>query len=267
MSLDTNLLSNHIRKTILKMINSSGAGHIGSAFSLVEILDSIFSIVDIEKIKNKQNNRDRIIFSKGHAASGLYAVMFHYGLLTESDISSYFKDDTLLAGHASHHTPYVEHSTGGLGHGLPVGVGIAIGLKRLKINSRVFVVLGDGEMHEGSNWEAIMYAGHHKLSNLILFIDVNNLSQVGIVDDCCTLEPITNKFESFNFNIHEVNGHDKQEILKVLEISKNSSKPTAIICRTVKGKGISYMENNNLWHYKCPKDDDYEKAVKELEEN
>ena len=101
-----------------------------------------------------------------------------------------FKDDTLLAGHATHHAPYVEHSTGALGHGLPVGVGIAIGLKRLKINSRVFVVLGDGETHEGANWEAIMYAGHHKLSKLILFIDMNNLSQVGIVDECCTLEPM-----------------------------------------------------------------------------
>jgi len=251
--------------TILKMISKSGAGHLGSAFSMVEILDCIFERVNIEKIKNKSNDRDRVILSKGHGTSGLYATMYHYGLLTDTEIESYFQDDTLLAGHATHHVSFVEHSTGGLGHGLPVGVGIAIGLKRKKFDSKVFVILGDGEMHEGSNWEAIMYAGHHKLSNLRIFIDVNNLSQVGIVDDCCTLEPLSNKFKSFNFDVYDVNGHEKSEILEALTKSTESNKPAAIICRTIKGKGVSFMENNNLWHYKCPKDQDFLNAMNELE--
>jgi transketolase len=256
----------NIRRTILKMINRGGAAHIGSALSMVEILNTVFKNVDIVKIKNSDSNRDRVILSKGHATAGLYAVMYHHGLLEKSLIDTYFKNGTVLAGHASHHVPFVEHSTGGLGHGLSVGVGVAIGMRSKKIDSKVFIILGDGEMQEGSNWEAIMLAGHLKLQNLTILIDINNLGQVGKLEDCCSLEPLGKKLESFNFNTFDINGHDEEEINSVIQESQNSNKPTAILCRTIKGRGISYMEKNNLWHYKCPKDEFYEKAMMELKD-
>ena len=256
----------NIRKTILNMVNSSGAGHIGAALSSVEILNTIYKNVDISKIKSSDISHDRVIFSKGHATSCLYAVMHHHGLLSKSLIDTYFKNNTTLAGHASHHVPFVEHSTGGLGHGLSVGVGITIGMRSKKINSKVFVVLGDGEMQEGSNWEAIMLAGHLKLENLTIFIDINELGQVGKLENSCSLEPLAQKFESFNFDVFDIDGHDEEKLDLAIKKSFISKKPTAILCRTVKGYGISFMEKNNLWHYKCPKGDDYEKALMELNE-
>jgi len=248
------------------MINNAGAAHIGSALSMVEILNTVFKNVNLQKIKNNDFDRDRVILSKGHGACGLYAVMHHHGLLEKSLLDTYFKNGSTLAGHASHHVPFVEHSTGGLGHGLPVGVGVAVGMRSKKIGSRVFVVLGDGEMQEGSNWEAIMLAGHLKLENLTILIDINNLGQVGKLEDCCTLEPLAEKFESFNFDVHDIDGHDEEKINSAIQKSKNAFKPTAILCRTIKGRGISYMEKNNLWHYKCPKDEFYDKAMMELKD-
>lgn len=254
----------NIRRTILNMISSSGAGHIGAALSLVEILNTVYANVNISKIKNHDPDRDRIILSKGHAASCLYAVLHHHGLLEKSLIDTYFKNNTTLAGHASHHVPYVEHSTGGLGHGLSVGVGVAVGMRSKKIDSKVFVILGDGEMQEGSNWEAIMLAGHLKLKNLIILIDINELGQVGKLEDCCSIEPLGKKLESFNFDVYDVDGHDERKIADAILKSSTSLKPIAVLCRTVKGRGVSYMEKNNLWHYKCPKGADYEKAMGEL---
>ncbi len=256
----------NIRRTILQIIHNSGAAHIGSALSMVEILNAIFKSVDIDKIKNSQNDRDRIILSKGHATSGLYATMFHHGLLGEQELSTYFKNDSLLAGHASHHVPHVEHSTGGLGHGLPVALGMAIGARTKKIDSHIFVIVGDGELQEGSNWEAIMLAGTLKVGNLIIFVDMNRLSQVGEVEKSCSLEPLKLRFESFGFDALDVDGHDEDEIYKAIQKSKTSVKPVAILCHTIKGKGISFMENNNLWHYRCPQGNDYDKAVLELRE-
>lgn len=256
----------NIRKTLLNMISNSGAGHIGAALSVIEILNTIYKNVDLSKIMNSDIARDRIILSKGHATSGLYAVMFHHGLLEKSLIDTYFKNNSILAGHTSHYVPFVEHSTGGLGHGLSVGVGMAIGMRTKKINSKVFVVLGDGEMQEGSNWEAIMLAGHLKLQNLIIFIDINELGQVGKLEDCCSIEPLGKKLESFNFEVVDVDGHDEIKLDQTIKKSYISQKPTAILCRTIKGRGISFMENNNLWHYKCPKGDEYEIALKELTE-
>ncbi len=260
------LPNKNIRRTIIEMVSQSGAGHTGSALSMVEILNTVYKNVNLSKIKNNDSDRDRVILSKGHGTSCLYAVLFHHGLLDKSLIDTYFKNNTLLAGHASHHVPFVEHSTGGLGHGLPVGTGIAIGMRSKKINSKVFVILGDGEMQEGANWEAIMLSGHLKLGNLIILIDCNELGQVGKLEDCCSLEPLAKKFESFNFNVYDIDGHDEGKIDEIIKKSKNSLRPTAIICRTIKGRGVSYMEKNNLWHYKCPKDEFYEKAMMELKD-
>ncbi len=255
-----------IRRTILSIVNSSGAGHIGAAFSFVDIVDAIYSLVDVEKIKRRDPDRDRVILSKGHGVSALYATMHHYGLLSLEQVNTYFKNGSLLEGHASHHVPGVEHSTGALGHGLPVALGMAIGLRAKRLGGRVFTIVGDGELHEGSNWEAFMQAGHLGLANFHVFIDRNGLSQIGEVHKCCDVEPLRSKLESFKFEVSEVDGHDKAAILAALQNLTKSNKPTALICRTVKGRGVSFMENNNLWHYRCPKGPEYETAVRELAE-
>lgn len=257
-------MNNEIRKTILEIVHSGGASHIGSALSLIEILDSVFKNCNIQKIKNSDIDRDRIILSKGHGTSALYSTMFHHGLISKEELKTYFKNGSVLGGHTSHHVPFVEHSTGALGHGLPVGVGMAIGLRSKKMVSKVFVIVGDGELHEGSNWEALMFAGHEKLKNLIVLVDCNNLSQVGKLEECCSIEPLEAKFRSFNFEVFDVDGHDESKIEQAIKKSEENKLPTAILCRTTKGKGISFMECNNLWHYKSPQGEDYEKALVEL---
>ena len=256
-------MNKEIRKTILQIIHNGGASHIGSALSLVEILDVVFKNCDIEKIKKHQNDRDRIILSKGHGTSALYSTMFHHNLISENELNTYFKNGSVLGGHTSHHVPFVEHSTGALGHGLPVGVGMAIGIRSRNLDSKVYVIVGDGELHEGSNWEAIMFAGHKRLENLIVLVDCNELSQVGKLEECCSIEPLESKFRSFNFEVFNVNGHIEEEIDQAIN-SPKSLLPRAILCRTIKGKGISFMERNNLWHYKSPQGEDYEKALVEL---
>ena len=253
-----------IRRVIVDMVQRSGAAHIGSALSMVEIGNAIYRSVDIKKIKANDPLRDRVFLSKGHATAGLYAVLHHHGLLSDAEIQTYLKNGTVLAGHASHHVPHVEHSTGALGHGLPVALGAAIGLNAKKSDARALVITGDGELHEGSNWEAIMLAGHLKLGNLMAFVDQNHLSQFGSVDDCCDVDPIKAKFESFNWRAVEVDGHDETAIMAAIAVAKKAGQPTAVICHTIKGKGISFMENNNVWHYRAPQGEDYEKAIAEL---
>lgn len=249
-----------LRKKILEIIYKSGASHIGSSFSVVEILSAVYRSVDIKKIKNKQDDRDRVILSKGHSAAALYVILNHFGLMTNEELKTYYTNGSLLMGHASHNIPYVEHSTGALGHGLSVATGIALGMKTRKINSRVFVITGDGEMNEGSNWEALMLAGHLKLNNLCILIDNNGLGGIG--DANCYLNPLKAKLESFNLEVYGVDGHNEEEICSIIQ--KDSDKPKTIICNTIKGKGVSFMENNNVWHYKPPNKEEYENAKREL---
>ena len=261
-----NIINRKIRKTIIRMTSRANASHVGSALSMVEILKSLYELVDLRKIKDEANDRDRIILSKGHGTASLYAVMYHYGLLSKSDIDCYCENGSLMAGHASHFINGVEHSTGALGHGLPVGLGIALGCRAKGIQNKVFVIVGDGELHEGSNWEAIMYAGHQKVSRLYLLIDKNEHSQLGETNQACNIDPLKEKFDAFNFCTKEVHdGHDEKAIKKSIIETSQSKKPVAIICNTVKGKGISFMEGNNLWHYRPPKGEDFLNAIKELE--
>lgn len=255
-----------IRRTILDIISKSKASHTGSCFSIVEILSAVFRCVDIEKIRAKEEERDRIILSKGHSAAALYSVLCHFGLIDEHDLATYCSNGSLFSGHASHFLPYVEHSTGALGHGLSVAVGMGIGLKSKKLSSKVYVIVGDGELNEGSNWEALMLAGHKKLNNLFVLIDNNKLGGIGKTDYCCSLEPLDKKLESFGFETYRINGHDEELITSILQ-KRNSEEretPVAIVCDTIKGKGVSFMEHNNVWHYRPPVGDDYEKALEEL---
>ena len=222
-----------IRKRILEMVNRGKASHIGSALSMVEILNAIFNLVDLEKIIQQSDDRDRVILSKGHGTSGLYAVMYHHGLLNDEEIKRYFKDGSKIEGHASHFVRNVEHSTGALGHGLPVGLGIALGCRSRKFKNQVYVVVGDGELHEGSNWEAMMYAGQHKLENLYILIDKNERSQMGNTADACSIEPLYDKLIAFNLHVCEVDGHEQSMIESTILQTKHIIKPKAIMKNTI----------------------------------
>lgn len=254
-----------LRLTILKIISEAGAAHIGASFSVVEILNAVFKSVDVKKIRAKDNGRDRVVLSKGHGAAALYAVMAHHGLLSESELSTYCKNGSLLQGHANHHVPFVEHSTGSLGHGVSVALGMAIGLRSRALKGRVFVITGDAELQEGSNWEAFMLAGHLKLKNFCVLVDNNSISQMGEFERWCDVQPIAEKLKSFRFRVIEVDdGNDEQKVIDALKNIDAEEAPLAIICRTTKGKGVSFMERNAVWHYRSPQGADYEKAVAEL---
>jgi len=256
--------TNMIRKKILDIVYNSQASHIASSFSVVEILSSVYKSVDIKKISDLDIDRDRVILSKGHAAAALYVILNQHGLMSNNDLETYHTNGSLLGGHATHNVPYVEHSTGALGHGLSVATGIAIGLKSKNFNSRVFVIVGDGELHEGSNWEALMLASHLNLNNLCILVDNNRLSGIGNTYACCSLESLQQKFEAFGLKSFEIDGHDENEIYEIIQKSKATNQPIAIVCNTIKGKGVSFMENNNVWHYRPPGTEEYQKAILEL---
>jgi len=253
-----------LRKKILEIVHRSGASHIGSSLSVVEILSAVYRSVDIDNIRSGKDDRDRVILSKGHSAASLYVTLWGFGLMENKELDSYHSNNSLLGGHVSHWVRYVEHSTGALGHGLPVAVGIGIGLRSRKWASHVYVIVGDGELHEGSNWESLSLAGHIKLNNLCLLIDNNGLGGVGFTSECCTLEPLKERLGSFGLDVYEVNGHNEEEIYSTIQKSKNSRNPVAIICNTVKGKGVSFMENNNVWHYRPPNREEYRDALIEI---
>lgn len=252
------------RRLIAEILCRAAASHIASAFSVVEILRAIYRNVDVEKISHWAVDRDRIILSKGHGASALYVVMHQFGLMGQDDLLSYGKNGSLMSGHVSHFVPRIEHSTGALGHGLSVGVGAAIGLKTKHFASRVFVITGDGEMHEGSNWEACMLAGHLKLNRLCLLVDANNLCGITHTARVCSLEPWMDKFRAFGFAAYEADGHDEEALCDIIRKTGDADRPVAIVCRTVKGKGVSFIEHQNVWHYQPPNKEALEKILAEL---
>jgi len=233
--------------------------------SIVEILTAIYSLIDLEKIKKSHPDRSRVIVSKGHGACATYAVMAEYGLIKEKDLVTYHTNDTFLAGHVSHSVSCVEHSTGALGHGPSVALGVAIGLrsKKYRNNPLSFCVCGDGEIQEGSVWEAFMLAGHLKQNNFIVFIDYNKISSIKNTNEVVNLEPLNEKFKSFGFDCYTVDGHDIREMVNVF-ITRDQKKPLSIICNTTKGKGISFAENDPMWHYRTLDDDLYLVAVNDL---
>lgn len=248
----------------LKMVHRARASHIGSALSIIDILSVLYS--DVMKINSNDptyENRDRFILSKGHACVGVYSVLANIGLIDKEMLPNYGKNESTLMNHISHKVPGVEFSTGSLGHGLSFGVGKAMAAKIRKFNWKTYVLLSDGEMQEGSNWEALMFASHHKLDNLIAIIDYNNLQSLTTVEETLSIEPLKDKLLSFGWNVDVIDGHNHRCIKNSLvDVKKN--KPTIIICKTIKGKGVSFMQNKVEWHYKSPSDDDLERALKEI---
>ena len=243
--------SKALRRTIIKTLAAGQRGHVGAAFSLVEILRVLYDDVLKYDAKNpKLPSRDRFILSKGHGCLALYAMLADKGFISESELWKFCKSDGLLGGHPEHHIPGVEASTGSLGHGMSIGLGMALNARVTGAPHRVFVVIGDGESNEGSVWEAALSAGKHKLSNFTVLTDYNkhqSYASTAMVQD---LEPLTEKWRAFGFAVRDVNGHDVDELRQTLTtLPLDANKPTAIICHTVKGKGVSYCENDMAWHH------------------
>lgn len=245
--------SKHLRKLIVQALEGGGRGHLGSSMSLVEILRVLFdSYLNYKSDEPRWDERDRLILSKGHGCLALYAILADKGFIEEAELLSFCKSDSRLGGHPERHKiPGVEASTGALGHGLPMGVGIALAARIRKQDYRVVVVTGDGEINEGSVWEAAMSAAKHKLSNLTLMVDYNKLQSYGPTKEVLDLEPLTDKWTSFGFEVEEVDGHDVDALENLIKrLPLNTEKPTAIICHTIKSKGFPFAEGKAEWHHK-----------------
>ncbi len=258
--------ADRLRATDLRMINRAGLGHVGGDLSVLDILTTlVFGVLEIDPEQPERPDRDRLILSKGHSAGALYATLAAAGFFAESELETFAQPLSALNGHPNRvKVPGVETNTGPLGHGLPVGVGMAVAGRLARSNRRVFVVLGDGELQEGSNWEAAMTAGHRKLANLTAVVDRNRLQQGARTEDTVTLEPLADKWTAFGWRVVEVNGHDHQQLLDAFTGARDE-RPTCVIAKTVKGKGISFMEDRVEWHHKVPSADQVITALQELE--
>jgi transketolase len=262
--------SYQLRKDIIKMIYKSGAGHIGGDLSVIDILNVLYNkIMNINPEKIKDPNRDRFILSKGHCADALYVVLGDKGYFNKKNVIEHFSTfGSKFIGHPNMDIPGIEINSGSLGHGLSVATGMAIAGKMDKRNYNVYVVLGDGEMAEGSNYEAMMAASHYKLDNLCATIDLNGLQISGKIKDVMNSEKLADKFKSFGWNVIEVkDGNNCNMLTDAYEKSlKIKNKPSVVIAKTVKGKGISFMENNSKWHHGVMNNQQYIKALNELNE-
>ncbi|MCD7780648.1 MAG: transketolase [Candidatus Gastranaerophilales bacterium] len=263
------LVSKKLRRNVLLMIHNAKSGHPGGSLSCIDILNVLFTkcmkhYPECEKNPDYKN-RDRFILSKGHASASLYAVMAHCGYFKEDELLTFRKLGSKLQGHPSSTVlKGIEVSTGSLGQGLSIGCGMALGMRLDNINSKVYVFMGDGEIEEGSVWEAAMNASHNKLNNIIAFVDRNRLQIDGSTEDIKSIGNIKSKFEAFGWNALEINGHNINEIYNAINTAKKSDRPFVIIADTIKGKGVSFMENNANWHGKAPNDDELQLALKEL---
>lgn len=253
-----------IREQSLRMVHAAGASHIGSALSIADILAVLYGgVMTLDPERPEWPDRDRFILSKGHACVALYAALATCGYFPEAELREYGNDFSRLMNHASHTVPGVEFSTGSLGHGLPFGVGKALAARQRAEPWRVFVLLSDGEMDEGANWEALMFAAHHGLSNLTAIIDYNGIQSLGSVKDTLQLEPLRTKLEAFNWNVLDVDGHDVGALREALE-ANTGGRPKIVIAHTIKGKGVSFMEGEVLWHYRNPDDAQLRQAITEI---
>jgi transketolase len=245
--------SRHLRRVVVRMLRAARRGHVGSAFSCIDILRVLYDdVLRFDPRNAKWPGRDRCILSKGHGCLALYALLADKGFFPERELDRFCAADGILGGHPdANKVPGVEASTGALGHGLSIGLGMALHLRLAKSDSRVYVILGDGECNEGSVWEAAMCAGKHRLANLTAVVDYNKHQAYGSTRDVQDLEPLADKWRAFGFAVHEVDGHDIGELRRVFtSLSLDSAKPTAIIAHTIKGKGAAFAENNMTWHHK-----------------
>lgn len=267
---DINELENiakKVRKNIIEQVYMAKSGHPGGALSCTDILTVLyFNQMNIDTQNPKMEDRDRLVLSKGHASPALYAILAEKGFFAVEELKEFRKLGSKLQGHPDlNKLPGVDMSAGSLGQGLSVACGMALASKLKKQSNRIYCIVGDGELQEGQIWEAAMTASHYKLNNLCLIVDNNNLQIDGKVQDIMSPYPIDKKLESFGFEVFKTDGHNIEDLLKVFNDIKNiKEKPVAIIAKTIKGKGISYMEDKSEWHGKAPSQEEYEKAISEL---
>ncbi|MGB6482881.1 MAG: transketolase [Candidatus Acidiferrales bacterium] len=259
-------LARAIRIDALRMVHRAKSSHIGGCFSMADLLAVLYGqVLNIDPLRPYKKDRDRFILSKGHACAALYAVLAAKGFFPRDWLNTFYQDGSNLPGHATHTVPGVEISTGSLGHGLPVACGMALIGKQQSDPFRVFTLLSDGECDEGSVWEAILFAGHHGLDNLIAIVDANNIQSLGRVDEVLDLKPLAEKWRACRWSVREIDGHDIAEIEATLErIPFEPHLPSCIIAHTTKGKGVGFMEDNLLWHYRSPNEQEFAEALAEL---
>ena len=266
--LELQKIANEVRKGIVTSTHSAKAGHPGGSLSAADMFTYLyFEEMNIDPKNPKMENRDRFVLSKGHTAPGLYSALANRGYFPVEDLKTLRKLGSYLQGHpCMQETPGVDMSSGSLGQGLSAAVGMALAAKMDNKDYRVYCLCGDGEIQEGQIWEAAMFAGHRELDNLVVIVDNNGLQIDGNVADVCSPYPIDKKFEAFNFHTININGNDMDEIAAAMkEARETKGQPTAIVMKTVKGKGVSFMENNAGWHGKAPNDDEYATAMADLE--
>ncbi len=262
-------LAKRIRRHVVNMTSRGGSSHVGSALSMADIVAVLYGeIMNVDPQQPDMATRDRFILSKGHAGAAVYAALAETGFFPTKNLELHYQDGSEFSGHVSHKgIPGVELSTGSLGHGLPVGTGMAYAGKLRDAAHRVFVLLSDGECDEGSNWEAILFAAHHKLDNLVAVIDYNKIQSLAPVADTLTLEPFADKWRSFGWDVRETDGHDHDQLRQTFaEARSRLGKPTCVIAHTTKGKGVSFMEDSVLWHYRTARGEELAAALAELED-
>ncbi len=262
-------LAYKIRKHVLVMTNRARSSHIGSNYSMVELLVVLYNVIlRVDPSRPEWAERDRFILSKGHACAAFYAVLAERGFFPLDWLDTFYLNGSRLVGHATHtHVPGVEVSTGSLGHGLSLATGMALAAKRDGRKYRIFALLSDGDCEEGSTWEAILFAAHHGLDNLIAIVDYNKFVSWSPVKEVLNPEPFAAKWRAFGWVVREIDGHNLDEIKKALtRVPYEAGRPSCIIANTIKGKGVSFMENEPIWHYRSPQGEEFEAALVELTE-
>ena len=259
-------VAHRVRRHVLDMTTRGNSSHVGSALSVVDIIVVLYGHIMIyDSARPTWEGRDRFILSKGHAGAAVYATLAEFGFFNTSLLSDHYRNGSIFSGHVSHKgVPGVELSTGSLGHGLGVATGMALAAVRQNRSNRVYAVLSDGECDEGSNWEAILFAAHHGLSNLTVAVDYNKIQSLALVADTLALEPFADKWRSFGWHVVECDGHDHEALLNSFRAANAVSGPAVVICHTTKGKGVGFMENSVLWHYRNAQGKEYDAAVAEL---
>ncbi len=260
--------ANELRIEILKMVNKSQGGHIGGAYSIIDVMTALyFNVLNYDPKDPSWQDRDRLVFSKGHGCLALYTTLAEVGYFGKENLDKYCVDEGLLGGHPERELiPGVEVSSGSLGHGLSFGVGMALAAKIDKKQYKTYVVISDGELNEGSTWEGFMAGAQFKLDNLTVIIDSNKLISLGRTEDIMNVEPLPKRLETFGWSVQDIDGHSMSEILNALDaIQYSKGKPNVIVANTIKGKGVSFMENQTKWHYRRPKGDEFPNALAELE--
>jgi len=262
-------LARFIRLQSLEMVHRTNASHIGSALSIADIIAVLYGeVMNFNPKKPNWAERDRFILSKGHACIAVYTSLSACGFFPADLLRDYTSNGSQMMSHISHNIPGVEFSTGSLGHGLPFATGKALSSKISQSSWKVYTLLSDGELDEGSNWEAFMFASHHRLTNLVAIVDYNNLQSLASVADTLALEPLADKLQSFGWAVREVDGHDCQQLKEhLLSAPWDDEKPSLLIARTVKGKGVSFMENDFTWHYRSPNLAELSQAIEEVNNN